>query len=109
MNNKITAWLVSVLIIILWAIYFTLNTGVDSPKKISENENVKVKIATLPIVQGLPIYLAIEKWYFIDEWIDVEMIKFQSPNQIVDALISWQVDLVSPSWAMWIIWISEHN
>jgi len=70
-------------------------------------EVTKVKIANLPIVQGLPVYLALEKGYFKDVGLDVQLIKFQSPNQIIDALLNGQVDLVSPSGAMGIIGIAN--
>lgn len=70
-------------------------------------EVTKVKIANLPIVQGLPLYLAIEKGYFKDAGLDVEMIKFEAPNQIVDAMLNGQVDFTSPSGAMGILGVAD--
>lgn len=66
--------------------YFTSS----NQQKISET--TKVKIAYLPVVHGLPLFTAIEKGYFKEEGIEVEAIKFESPNQIVDALLNGQVD-----------------
>ena len=54
-------------------------------------ETTQIKIADLPIVQGLPLYLAIEKGYFTEAGLDVERVKFENPNQIIDSLLSGQV------------------
>lgn len=60
----------------------------DTPK-----HNEVVRIGGLPIVQGLPLFLALEKGYFIEEGIDVEWIKFEAPNQLIDALLARQIDI----------------
>ena len=70
-------------------------------------ETTKIKIANLPIVQGLPLYLAIEKGYFKEAGLDVEMVKFEAPNQIVDAVLNGQVDFTSPSGAIGILGIAN--
>ncbi len=67
----------------------------------------KIKIASLPVVQGLPVYMALEKGYFKEAGLDVELVNFEAPNQIVDALLQGQVDLSSPSGAMGIIGIAD--
>ena len=106
--NKTIKILLSLSIIIVVLAITTMNSKEESisPEKVSV-EKTDIKIANLPIVQGLPIYLAIEKGYFSEAGINVEIIKFQSPNQIVDALLTGQVDLVSPSGAMGIIGIAN--
>ncbi|MEK7065299.1 MAG: ABC transporter substrate-binding protein [Patescibacteria group bacterium] len=67
----------------------------------------KVKIAYLPVVQGLPLYVAIEKGYFKEAGLDVEPIKFEAPNQIIDALLSGQADFGAPGTASGITAISQ--
>jgi len=52
-----------------------------------------VKFGHLPIVQALPIYVAIEKGYFKDEGLNIEDTKFESPNQMIDSLISGNIDV----------------
>jgi NitT/TauT family transport system substrate-binding protein len=78
-----------------------------SNKQEAKLETTKVKIANLPVVQGLPLYLAIEKGYFKDAGLEVELVKFEAPNQIIDALLQGQVDLTSPSGAMGITGIAD--
>lgn len=68
---------------------------------------IRVRVADLPIVQSLPLYLAIEKGYFNAAGIEIERIPFQAPNQIIDALVSGQVDLTSPSGASGIMAIAD--
>lgn len=78
---------------------------IASPK-VNQQDYV-VKIANLPIVEGLPLYIALDKGYFKDAGIKTEYIRFDAPNQIIDAVISGKVDMVSPSGAMGISAIAE--
>jgi NitT/TauT family transport system substrate-binding protein len=57
-------------------------------------EDVTVKIAYLPATNSLPLALAIEKGYFNDSGIKVEAIKFDAPNQIVDAMMQDKVAFI---------------
>lgn len=70
-------------------------------------ETTKIRIADLPVIHGLPLYVAIEKGYFREAGIEVERIKFEAPNQLVDALMSGQVDFTSPSGATGITGIAS--
>lgn len=63
-----------------------------SAHKAPAPEVTKVRMASLPNAQGLPIYLAINKGYFKDAGLDVEVIRFETPNQIIDALLQGNVD-----------------
>ncbi len=110
MKNKILVGALVVLLIISGAWYL-------SSKLVSKNnlasvgssalETNKVKIAYLPIIQGLPLYLSIEKGYFTAAGIEVETVKFDAPNQIIDALLSGQVDFGAPGAATGIAGIAE--
>ena len=75
----------------------------------TQTELIKVKIASLPVVQGLPVYLAYEKGYFKDAGLDVELVKIDAPNLIIDALLSGQIDMTSPSGALGIAGIANHK
>ena len=101
MNNKVIVGLVIAVLVIGGFWYFSSN------KQEAKLETTKVKIANLPVVQGLPLYLAIEKGYFKDAGLEVELVKFEAPNQIIDALLQGQVDLTSPSGAMGITGIAD--
>ncbi len=78
-------------------------------ENINDTENVKVRIGNLPVVHGLPLYVAIEKGYFAEENIQVEFIKFEAPNQIIDALMNNQIDIGPTSLALGISAIADNK
>lgn len=69
--------------------------------------NSTVKIAYLPVAQALPLYVAIEKGYFKDAGITVDPIRFDAPNQIIDALLGGQADVGAPGSAAGITAVAE--
>ncbi len=73
----------------------------------TSNANEKIKIADIPVTEGIPLYLAVENGYFKDEGLDVEIVKFDSPKQIIDAVVLNQVDLSGPNGATGISAIAE--
>lgn len=52
-----------------------------------------VRIGYLPVVHALPLFMAVEKGYFKEANIDVTLAKFEAPNQIIDALLSNNIDM----------------
>lgn len=52
----------------------------------------KVKIGHLQVVPSLPTYVAMEKGYFAEEGLEVELIPFQSGTDIIDALVAGRID-----------------
>lgn len=75
----------------------------------TKQETVTVKMGNLPVVHGLPVYLAMDKNYFKEAGIDLELVQFQSPNQIIDALMQGQIDMGDPSIALGITGIAEYK
>jgi NitT/TauT family transport system substrate-binding protein len=51
----------------------------------------KIQIGYWPIASGLPFYVALEKGYFKDVGLNVEGVKFASPNQIAEAMIAGRI------------------
>ena len=100
MNKKITAGIVIVALVLIG--FFAIG-GYGQ----HASENPTVKIANLPITEGLPLYIAIDKGYFKDAGINVEYVKFEAPNQIIDAVMAGKVDMVSPSGAMGISAVAD--
>ncbi|MFZ5365390.1 MAG: ABC transporter substrate-binding protein [Patescibacteria group bacterium] len=70
-------------------------------------ETTQVKIAYYPITHFLPLYVAVEKGYFKDAGFDVELVKFEAPNQVIDAVMNGQVDLTGPGAALGITGIAD--
>lgn len=95
MTNK-KYWIIGGIgILILVALLFSFYNNSNITGEVIENPNEKVRIAYLPVTQGLPIYMALEEGWFEEEGIDVELIKFESPNQIIDALLQNRVDFAT--------------
>src|SRR3989344_812514 len=55
----------------------------------------KVKISYLPVVQSLLLYNAVENHYFEDAGLDVEIVRFDDPGQIVNSLIAGSTDVAA--------------
>lgn len=62
----------------------------------SNQEKEVVRIGYVPIASNLPLYLAIEEGYFKEANIEIKAIKFESPNQLTDAIFQENIDLISP-------------
>lgn len=98
----------TIAIFLILALVITGCGNARSEKQTKTVERTRVTIAYLPVVHGLPLYLALEKGYFEEEGITVEAIKFDSPNLILQALVAGQVDFGAPSTAAGITAIADH-
>ncbi len=76
-----------------------------SPEVIVKKENV---IASwLPIMQTTAYYVALEQGLFEEAGIEVESVKFENPNQIIDSLVSGRADFGPPGAAAGITVLAE--
>lgn len=109
MNKIVFAGIVVLLVILggFWFISVRVNTAGQFASVSGTLETTHVRVANLPVVHGLPLYVAIEKGYFKDAGLDVEVIDFQAPNQIIDSIMNGQVDMTSPSGALGITGIAN--
>lgn len=57
----------------------------------SANTGGKIKIGYWPIAGGLPFFVALEKGYFKEAGLDVESVKYASPQQVIEAMIADRV------------------
>ena len=67
----------------------------------------KVTVSWLPIMQTTAFYVALEEKLFEKAGITVEAIKFQSPNQIIESLVSGRADFGAPGAAAGITVLAE--
>lgn len=74
---------------------------------LSAQANEKVTIAWLPIMQTTAFYIAMHDKLFEKAGLDVTAVKFESPNQIIDALVSGQADVGAPGSAAGIAVLAE--
>lgn len=83
---------ISLLIAIGLVIYsFVFLPKHTQPVSIKENAE-KIKIGYLPVLVNLPLFVAIENKYFEKYNLKVEAIETQSPNNIIDGIISGNLD-----------------
>lgn len=68
----------------------------------------KVRIIYLPTVQALPLYVAVEKGFFEDVGIEVDVKRIEAPNLIIDALLADNADMAMSA-AAGITAISEYK
>jgi len=68
-----------------------------------------VKVGYTPILSQLPLFVAVEEGYFEEEGIEVELVKFDAPNHLNDALLQGQIDITCPGMALGIFAITEQK
>jgi len=111
MNKKIIIRVVLAVVVLSLVFIGIKNNQASNPASVitanQESNNTKIRVADLPVLAGLPLYVAIERGYFNEVGLDVEYMKLDSPNIIIDALISENVDITSPSGAMGISGIAD--
>ena len=90
-NTKLFITILVIALIVVGAFF------VFSPK---QEEQRVVKIGYLPIMASLPLYVAQENNYFTEQGIQIEAIQLQSSNQLVDALVRGDIDIVVESSAV---------
>lgn len=97
-NKKIKIWALSLIVLLVGTlIFFSINIMGYS---IYGQEEATVRIGHLPILASLPLYIAQENKYFEDRGINVEVVQLQSSNQLVDALVRGDIDIVVESSAV---------
>lgn len=90
-NVKFLSLIVVVVIVIIGG-FFVFNQ--------KKPETMVVRIGYLPIMASLPLYVAQENGYFSQQGVQVEIIQMQSSNQLVDALVRGDIDIVVESSAV---------
>ncbi|MGD1853663.1 MAG: ABC transporter substrate-binding protein [Leptolyngbyaceae cyanobacterium] len=76
-----------------------------SPEVIVKKE--KVIASWLPIMQTTAYYVALEQGLFEEAGIEVESVKFENPNHIIDSLVSGRADFGPPGAAAGITVLAE--
>jgi len=86
-----------------------LSTGVLLAGSLATAQDKKEKVTAswLPIMQTMAYYVALEEKLFEKAGIEIESVKFQNPNQIIDSLISGQADFGPPGAAAGITILAE--
>jgi NitT/TauT family transport system substrate-binding protein len=99
MNEKIKLGIIAIVaLILLVALIGFVSPSISGAFTLSgQKETTIVRMGSLPVIHGLPVYYAIEKGYFKEAGIDLQLIKMEAPNQIVDGIMQGNLDFTSTS------------
>jgi len=81
------------LIIVGAVVFYNNKPSLISSNPAQPNNRTKIKIGYVGVVQSLATFVAQEKGYFKDAGLEAELIKFESPALIQDAIISGNIDV----------------
>lgn len=109
METKTKIGVVIALIAILILAFF-IAPNISGAFTLNENsELTTVRMGSLPVIHGLPVYLAIEKGYFKEAGINLELVKLESPTQIIDGIMQDKLDFTSTSGASGISAVANYK
>lgn len=63
-----------------------------APAVVRAQSAPKLRIGYWPVASGLPFFAAVEKGYFREAGLDVEPMKFASPQQVMEAMLAGRAD-----------------
>ncbi|MCX6803797.1 MAG: ABC transporter substrate-binding protein [Candidatus Diapherotrites archaeon] len=109
LKNKTILPIIAIVIVVIIAAVI-LPPGAQTNAKFAQNltnETNHVRMGYIPLVHGLPVYLAIDNNYFTKEGIEIEMIKFEAPNQLIDAIMQDKIDFISTNGASGIAAVAD--
>ena len=79
----------------------------NSSLALAQEKMEKVTASWLPIMQTMAYYVALEEKLFEKAGIEINSVKFQNPNQIIDSLVSGQANFGPPGAAAGITALAE--
>lgn len=93
-DNKKIIIFSSIAILILISLFFIFKTSNESlvGSAIFFNEKNSVNVGYLPLLINLPLYVALEEGYFENYGIKVNAIEANSPNDVLNAILSSKLD-----------------
>jgi len=97
---KVLAFLVAFIFVIAGVFIFSNQNNAPKDGKTaqkSNSERTQIKVGYVNVAQSLTTFVAQEKNYFKDQGLNVELVKFESPALIQDAIISGNIDVAGTS------------
>lgn len=80
-------------LLIVGLLFIAILAAVITTRYTEPQDDYTVRIGYLPLTANLPLFVALEKGYFTDEGLKVETQKFESSNQMIDALVTGRIDV----------------
>lgn len=63
-----------------------------TPAIVKAQTGPKIRIGYWPVASGIPFFAAVEKGYFKEAGLDVEAVKFASPQQVAEAMLAGRLE-----------------
>ena len=82
------------------------STTTDMAATSSENPG-KISVGFWPVASGLPLFIAEKRGYFKEVGLNVEVVKFASPNQVAESLIAGRLQGTGNGVASGVLGLSE--
>jgi NitT/TauT family transport system substrate-binding protein len=67
-------------------------TLLAAPAFVRAQSSSKLRIGFWPVASGLPFFVAVDKGYFKEAGLDVEPLKFASPQQVMEAMLAGRAE-----------------
>lgn len=98
-----------VIIIAIIAIALLLITPQTTGQFPIQKETMTMNVGYNPLAHHAPLFLAIENGYFKEAGIEVNLTKFESPTQMIDAIMQGKIDVTGPGAASGIPAIANYK
>jgi len=69
----------------------------------------RIRIGYTPIAAQLPLFAAVENGYFEEEGLEFELVMFEAPNQVNDAIMQGKIDVTCPAMALGIFAMADYK
>ena len=93
LNPKKGAYLMKKIGIILALVVVLIVAVMLGIRRDGPQDDYTIRIGYLPLTANLPLFVAIEKEFFTDAGLKVKTQRFESSNQMVDALVTGRIDV----------------
>ncbi|MCE2985725.1 MAG: ABC transporter substrate-binding protein [Burkholderiales bacterium] len=78
-----------------------------APAIVRAQSSPKIRIGFWPVASGIPLYAAVDKGFFKQAGLDVEPVKFASPQQVAEAMLAGRLEGTSNGTASAALGIAE--
>ena len=69
-----------------------LGLALTAPAIVKAQSGPKIRIGYWPVASGIPFFAAVDKGYFKEAGLDVEAVRFASPQQVAEAMLAGRLE-----------------
>ncbi len=90
-----------------WAGLFTGTGATPAPNIASGSTLEPIRVGYLPIAAQIPFFVGMDRGFFSEEGLDVQAVKFETSNQLMDALVKGDIDAIASAAAPTLYLVNE--